>query len=517
MRKTSKRLLLASAVALLAGAGQASEITISMPGDIRSIDFGVNRDGNTDNVLHHVVEALVAYKSDLSVGPMLAESWEVSEDGRAYTFTIREGAIFHNGEPVLAEDVKWSWERLLDEDTGFLCRSWFKGGSLGIDIAAIDVVDDRHVRFTLTEPNGLFLTRMAHKVCLSGIIHPDSVGADGTLESLIATGPFTMGEHRQGQFVELERFDGYVPLDMPRDGYSGSREAFVDSVRFLVTPDSAAAKTALLAGDIDILPRLDLSSIEEVEGTDDLVVQTVATAEWEVLMMQNTDPVLSDPRIRQAVAMAIDLDALTMGVTNGMGAPNPSAVPHASSFFSPVFAKGLGYDPEAAKALLAEAGYDGQPLKLVTNATYPFDSMSAVAIQSMLQAAGIVAELEVLDWASQYASYKEGDFQMMVMGFSARTDPTLMMDVVVGSKADRGNAIVDSPEIIEIAKASGVASQTEERTALFEQAHALMIEDASVVGLFNPARAVGLSPRVEGYELWSLESPRLWGVKVSAE
>lgn len=517
MGKHIKSALFATAFALASGAANASEITVSLPGDIRSIDFGVNRDANTDTVLHHIVEALVAYRNDLSVGPMLAESWEVSEDGRSYTFTLRKGAVFHNGEPVTAREVKWSWDRLLDKNTGFLCRSWFKGGSLGIDITSIEVLDDRHVRFTLEEPNGLFLTRIAHKVCLSGIVHPDSVGEGGKLEKLIATGPFTLGEHRKGQYVRLDRFDGYVPLDTPRDGYSGSRETFVDSVRFLVTPDAAAAKTALLAGDIDVLPRLDLSTLAEVEGTEGLSVQTVATPEWEVLMMQNTDPLLSDRRLRQAIGHAIDIDALTAGATNGLGKPNPSAVPRASSYFGPAFAEGLGYDPDKAKALLAEAGYDGRPLKLVTNATYPFDNIAAIAIQSMLQQAGINVELDVLDWASQYAAYKEGKFQMMVMGFSARSDPTLMMNVVVGDKVSRGNAIVDALEIVELVNLSGVATDPETRADLFRKAHSLIVEDASVIGLFNPARAVGLNAGVEGFELWPLESPRLWGVRTSGE
>lgn len=513
MTKKLKTLAAATSLALLAAPVMAQQVRVAMPGDIRSIDFGVNRDGNTDNVLHHVVEALVAYRDDLSVGPQLAEAWEVSEDGRSYTFTLREGALFHNGQPVTAADVKWSWDRLLAEETGFLCRDWFKGGSLGIDIQSVEALDERRIRFTLAEPNGLFLTRMAHKVCLTGIVHPDSVGPDGKLGSLIATGPFTMGRHEAGQYVELNRFADYVPLAAPRDGYAGSRETFIDSVRFMVIADSAAAKTALLAGDIDILPRLDLNAIAEVEGVGGLAVQTVATPEWQVAMIQNTDPLLKDRRIRQAISHAIDIDGLTAGATNGFGRPNPSAVPAATTYFGPAFQTGLGYDPAKAKSLLAESGYDGQPIKLITNATYPFDNISAIAIQSMLQQVGINAELAVMDWASQYAAYKEGKFQMMVMGFSARTDPTLMFDVVVDSKENRANAIADDPELIETVKQSGISSDPAERTRLLEKAHGLMVQDASVIGLFNPARSVGVSDRIEGYEEWPLESPRLWGVR----
>ncbi|EKF18317.1 ABC transporter substrate-binding protein [Nitratireductor pacificus] len=513
MKKTLRYLATAAGLAMLVAPAGAQQVTLAMPGDIRSIDFGVNRDGNTDNVLHHVVEALVAYRDDLSVGPQLAESWDVSEDRRSYTFTVRKGAVFHNGQPVTAADVKWSWERLLADETGFLCQKWFKGGSLGIDIQTIEALDERRVRFTLAEPNGLFLVRMAHKVCLTGIIHPDSVGPDGKLAQLIATGPFTMGRHEAGQFVELNRFTDYVPLDAPKDGYAGSRETFLDSVRFMVIADTAAAKTALLAGDIDILPRLDPNAIAEIEAAEGLGVKTVATPEWQVALIQNTDPLLKDRRIRQAISHAIDIKGLTAGATNGLGQPNPSAIAGASAFFGPFFQEGLGYDPEKAKALLGEAGYDGRAIKLITNGTYPFDNISAIAIQSMLQQVGITTELVVMDWASQYAAYKEGKFQMMVMGFSARTDPTLMFDVVVDSKENRANAIADDPELIETVKKSGVSGDEAERALEFKKAHQLMVQDASVIGLFNPARSVGVNDRVEGYEEWPLESPRLWGVR----
>lgn len=507
---------LAALVLAFPGMASADTLNVAMAGDIRSTNFGVNRDGNTDTVLAHIVEGLVAYRDDLSVGPLLAQSWTVSEDGRVYTFTLRDGAVFHNGEPVTAADVVWSWERFLDEDTGFLCRRWYNGeGGTGIEITDIEALDDRTVAFTLAEPNGLFLARMAHMVCLTGIIHPDSVSADGEWINPIGTGPFTLGEWRSGQYVELNRFEDYVPVDAPADGYSGAREALVDSFRFTVISDPAAAKIAVLAGDIDVLPGLDLNAVPEVEATGTIEVQIVSTPGWEIMLVQNDDPLLQDVRIRQAMAHAIDITAVTEGATAGIGQPNPSAAARTGEFFNETFAQGLEYSPERARALLAEAGYDGEEITLISNTRSSFDEISAIAIQSMLQQVGMNVRLEILDWSSQFALYREGDFQLMVMSFSPRTDPTLMLDVVVDYDESRANAFVNDPVIVEMVSQSGAETDLAVRRAMLAEIHQLFIEDASVLGLFNHPQVVAVGDRVAGFEQWTLGKPRLWGVSVS--
>lgn len=513
--KRMAALVLAGSLASVCTGLQADTIRVAMPGDMRSTNYGVNRDGNTDTVLHHVVEALVAYREDLSVGPLLAREWQVSDDGLEYTFTLRDGARFHNGEPVTADEVVWSWNRFLDEDTGYLCKSWYDGsGNTGIEITDIEALDEATVRFTLAEPNGLFLARMAHLVCLTGIVHPDSVSDDGEWREPIGTGPFTIAEWRRGEYVELERFEDYAPLDEPMDGYAGSRETLVDRARFVILSDPAASKIALQSGDIDILPRLDLNAIPEIESASELEVQTVSTPEWQVMMLQNTDPVLDDVNLRRAISHAIDRAALTDGATVGLGAPNPSAAAVDGTFHDTTFGQGLEYSVEKAREFVEQSDYDGSSITLTTNTRFPFDEISAIAVQSMLQAAGIRAELEVLDWSTQFTKYREGDFQMMIMGFSARTDPTLMMDVVVDSKENRDSAIVDDPEIIELVRRSGAESDPEQRRALLHEAHRKMVDDASLIGFFNPARAVGVHQRVEGFELWPLEKTRLWGVSL---
>ncbi len=515
MRWLEALLIAAAALPCAAAKDPADTIRVAINSDIRSTQFGVNRDGNTDTVLHHVVEGLVAYGENLTVAPLLARKWDVSKDGRAYTFHLRD-ALFHNGQPVTAADVKWSWERLLKPETRFLCRNWFDGsGDTGIKIERIEAPDAKTVVFTLKEPNALFLTRMAHMVCLAGIIHRDSLDAAGNWKSPIGTGPYTIREWRKTQYVELARFDRYKPAAGRRDGYAGDRTAQVERVRFLVIGDGSAAKTALLAGDVDVLLGVDLDAVDELARRPGIKVHRNVTPAWQVLLLQNRDPVLRDKRRRQAVAHAIDRRQVAISATHSLGKPNPSAVAETLPFYGKDFGEALPFSRETAKRLLQESGYRGEAIRIQANTQHPFDIKSAIMVQGMLKQAGINAELEMLDWATQFKNYNDGRYQMMLMGFSARPDPTMMMDVFIGDKDKRRNAVVDDPKAIELLKASGAEARPEARRRHFVELHRRIVDDSSIVGLFNYVEADAVRERVKGYAPWPLGKARLWGVSLA--
>lgn len=489
-------------------------LRVAMKGDLRSTQFGVNRDGDTDTVLHHVVEGLVAYRENMTVGPLLAEKWDVSRDGRTYTFRLRE-ALFHNGQPVTAADVKWSWERILKPETRFLCRAWFDGsGDTGIKIERIEAPETRTVVFTLKDANPLFLTRMAHTVCLSGIIHKDSVDGSGNWKAPIGTGPYTIKEWRKTQYIELARFDRYKPLPGARDGYAGNRSAQVERIRFVVIGDGSAAKTALFAGDVDAVLGVDLDAVDELSHRPGVKVLKNVTPGWEALLLQNRDPALKDKRRRQAIAQAIDRRQVTVSATHSLGKPNPSAVGETLPFFGKEFGEALPHSPDAAKKLLQESGYRGEAIKIQANTQHPFDIKSAIMVQGMLKQAGINAELEILDWGTQFKNYSEGKYQMMLMGFSARPDPTMMMDVFAGDKDKRRNVVFDDPQAVALLKASGEEAKPEARRKRFADFHRRMVDDSSIVGLFNYVEADAVRERVKGYAPWALGKPRFWGVTV---
>jgi ABC-type transport system substrate-binding protein len=160
----------ASLVAAFAPAVYASTLNVQLSADIRSSQPGVNRDAITDSVMLNVVEGLVAADEGGVIKPMLASDWTVSDDGTVYTFSLRDDVVFHNGAPMTAEEVKWTWDTSLSTPE-HSCTTFFDG-SRGSAIESVEILDPLTVEFTLSEPNALFLTYMAQSQCASNGIRP---------------------------------------------------------------------------------------------------------------------------------------------------------------------------------------------------------------------------------------------------------------------------------------------------------------------------------------------------------
>ena len=503
---------LLTGLAVQAQAQSGGTLNIRVNADIRDTE-GLNRDANTDTILHHIFETLVGFRDDLTIGPVLAESWETSEDGKTYTFKLREGATFHNGDPVLSSDVKWNWDRRVAAGEEWFCNPFFDG-SQGLKVEAVETPDDRTVVFKINEPNALFLAQLANIQCNGWIASPKNAGADGKwiAGSAIGSGSFKLKEWQKGQYIMLERYADYKPLKEKTDGLSGDRTAYVDEVKFLIIPDTAAAETALFAGQIDVLPNLEPQRTEEAKGRG-IKVLSVPGLAFTPLLIQTKDPLLSNVKMRQAIAHAIDFKQIAAVRTNGTSEFNPSGVAQASAFFDEDFLKWPQYDIEAAKKLLAEAGYKGETIKIQTNTRYQGMYENSVLVQAMLAAAGINAELEVLDWAAQLDNYLAGKFQMQSFGYSARIDPSQAYGILIGDKEKVPTRQWDNDQAYELYLKSTKTTDFETRKGLFKQIHALMAQDVPILGLYYEAVTDAVGPNIEGYNVWPGEKTRAWGVK----
>ncbi|BBK39810.1 peptide ABC transporter substrate-binding protein [Allostella sp. ATCC 35155] len=515
MRRAALALSLIASPLLLPAAAVAQEpgvLRVALNADIRTNDPGVNRDGNTDAVMMHVLEGLVGLTEKGDVAPLLAEKIDVSPDGKAYTFVLRDGLVFHNGQPVTAEDVAWTWKRYLDPATKWRCQSEF-GGKGQTRIEAVEVTGPRTVVFRIDKPTALFLSMTARPDCGgSAILHKDSVDADGKWKGPIATGPFKFGEWKRGQYVELERFAGYRSLPGPRDGYVGGKKVEVERVRFLVIPDPAATKAALLAGSIDVAPDVSADDLEELKRRGDITVDMAPTMSVSGFLLQTTDPLLQDVRIRRAIAHAIDTAEITAGVTKGTGTPNASVIPVPSSYYSAKQKERAKADPALARKLLAEAGYRGQPIKILTNKRYGPMFDAAVLGQAMLQQVGVNAEIEVLEWATQLDRYLKGNYQMMSFSYSARLDAALNFEMMSGPKATQPRKVWDNPEALKLLSEAMVSADRAKRQERFDRLHGMFLADVPMLVLYNGVDISATGPRVKGYKGWAAGQPRLWGV-----
>ncbi|MDP9900704.1 ABC transporter substrate-binding protein [Variovorax ginsengisoli] len=483
-------------------------LVVAINADVRSLEPGINRDSNSDTVVHHIFEGLVGYRSDLSVGPALARSWSMSSDGRSYTFKLREGVTFHNGERLTAETVKWSWDRKMGQ-SGWLCARFFNGQA-GLKVDAVEAPDPSTVVFRLASPSGLFLTQLANVQCGVLVAHPASVGTDGNWTP-IGTGPFKLGTWKRGEALTLNRYEGYVASKEPASGYAGARLAHVDAVRFQVIPDADAAVAALKTGAIDIIPELDSIKMEELKAAVGVRVLSAPGLTWSTLLIQTEDPLLKNPDLRKAIAHGIDMEQLAAVRTNGLAKPNPSGVADSMRAFSPEFLMWPAYDPKLSAAAMKKAGYKGEPIKLQTNRRVIGMYDNAVMIQAMLSAVGLNVQLEVLDWSAQLDNYLNGRFQLSSFAFSPRFDPSLMYAAFVADKATAKWAQWGSPEARKMLEESSAAVDPAERATLFHRMHTLMREEVPIIGLYYSPTVEAVGRAVRGYQPWASGRPIAWG------
>lgn len=495
---------------------QQDTLRIRLNADIRSTDPGINRDANTDAVVLHMVEGLVAYREDASVGPLLAQSIDLSPDGKTYTFHLRDGVKFHNGAPLTADDVLFSWKRYTDPANNWRCLPEVDGRGLA-KVVNVEAKDAKTVVFTLEKPSALFLTVLARPDCgETGIYHRDSLSADGKWKDPIGTGPFRMGEWKRGQYIELLRNDAYSSLPGNRDGHTGGKAPLVAKARFPIIPDSSAAKAAFLSGSIDVIYDVENSDIPDYKQRKDVNLREQPTMGINGILFQTRDPLLKDVRIRRAITLALDVPQLVETITEGTSKPSLSIIPAPSGYYGKAQAEMPKRDLAAAKKLLAEAGYNGQPIKMLATKRYPSIFDAAVLTQAMAQEAGIKIDIEVLDWATLLDRYNKGDYQAMSFSYSSRLDPSLSFEMISGDKNAQPRKVWDNAESRKLMTSSMEISDRAQRQALFDKLEAEFRADAPMVVFYSSVETSAVRANVQNYAGWTLGQPRAWGVSLKS-
>lgn len=301
---------------------------------------------------HNIVEPLVERMGDGSFEPLLAESYEVTDDGLTYTFHIRE-ATFHDGSDLDAADVVYSLEYNRESPNGQVSVPFEA-------VESIEATDEATVVVTLSQPSQRFLVGMSRD---SGMVIPEDSG-DAMAQGPIGTGPYVFGDWRPGVDVTLDRYEDYWG-DLP----------FFDDVTWRFISDETASINALLAGDVDMIASILGEGIDRyasVDETDGFRGVTTAGSEITYLSLNATDPAFEDERIRQAIAHAIDRQPILDGAFAGLASPNcvfvnPPSEPWNSDHCP------YPYDPSRSRALLAEAGAEGMQIdfKHLTIAEFP--------------------------------------------------------------------------------------------------------------------------------------------------
>ena len=470
------RLKLSVAVlALTTGAALAAgdAITIGMVLEPPNLDPTAGAAAAIDEVVYaNVFEGLTRFGPDGAVRPALAKSWEVTGDGKVYTFFLNEGVTFHDGTAFDAEDVKFSLDRARAEDSANAQKALFAG------IEAVEVVDPLTVRVTLSAPNGNFPFNMAWGDAV--ILAPES--ADKAATAPVGTGPFVFADWVQGDRVELAE----------NPAYWGETPA-LKRATFKFISDPTAAFAAMMAGDVDAFPNFPApETLPQLQADPRFRVIVGSTEGETILAMNNRNPALSNVKVRQAIAHAIDRQEIVDGAMFGYGTPiGTHFAPHHPDY---VDLTGLSaHDPEKARALLAEAGVTDLTLRLaLPPPTYARRGGEIIAAQ--LREVGIATEIANLEWAQWLEQvFKGKDFDLTIV---SHTEP---MDIGIYARPDYYFQYGDA-DFVAIMDRLNLTTDPSQRSDLLKQAQTKIAEDYVNGYLFQLAKTGVANAKIEG--LW---------------
>lgn len=428
-----------------------------------------------DEVVYaNVFEGLTRINESGEVLPALAAAWEISEDGTVYTFSLRGGVTFHDGTSFDAEDVKFSLDRARAEDSTNAQKGLFK------DIESVEVIDPQTVRVTLSGPNGNFPFNMGWGDAV--IVAPES--ADNNKENPIGTGPFRFSNWAKGSQVVIERYPDYW----------GEAPA-LSSATFRFIPDAAAATNALLAGDVDAFANIPApEAIAQFQADPRFEVVIGSTEGETILSINNRREPFNDLKVRQAIAHALDRQAVIDGAMFGQGTPiGTHFAPHHPAYRSDLIDT-YSLDIEKAKALLAEAGHaDG--IKATLHLPPPtYARRGGEIIASQLREIGIDLEIIPVEWKQWLEGPFKGDFDLTIV---SHTEP---MDIGIYGNPDYYFGY-DSQAFRDVMDELNRTTDSQARYALLGDAQEMITKDAVNGFIFELAKSGVWNAKIEG--LWA--------------
>nr|WP_106781126.1 ABC transporter substrate-binding protein [Lysinibacillus timonensis] len=466
-------------------------------GDSVSLDPAIVTDGESFKVTENIYETLLNFgDQDTTVNPGLAKDWEVSEDGLTYTFFLEEGVKFHDGTDFNAEAVVKNVERWKGgaAEQFYYFHSMFKANGEDI-INEVIAEDDYTVVFKLSRPQAPFLKNIA--MSPFGIASPTAFESAGESfgDNPVGTGPFKFVEWKRNDSITIEKNPDYWKEGLPK----------LDTIIFRAIPDNSGRLNALLAGEIDLADGINPSDAAIIEADANLQLIERPSMNVGYLGLTTTRPPFDNKLVRQAVNYAIDKQAIVDAFFEGRAEVAVNPMPPSISGYNDEIT-GYEYNPEKAKELLAEAGYDGSEIELwampVPRPYMPDGQKVAEAIQKNLADVGIPAKIQSVDWATYLDKANRGEFDAFLLGWTGDNGDadnflyTLLDKDNIGSN---NYTYYSNDELHEILVAAQSEIDEEVRNDLYKQAQEIINDDAPWVPLAHSIPLLAGKKGVTGY------------------
>ncbi len=457
-------------------------LRVGLLGDFTTMDPHMSTSTEDRDLYYQLYSPLLALDGNLKITPELAESWE-QPDAVTYVFRLRKGVKFHDGTDLTAEAVKWNFDRILNPATGSIRRSEVAS------IKAVDVLDPLRVKVTLKEPDATFLAALSDRAGM--IVSPAAVEKHGKdfARHAVGTGPFQFVEWVKDDHLTIRRFPGYWKAGLP----------YLDEIVYKGIPDNTVKLTALRTGSLDLIDDLPPKDIAATKANPKLRVVETPGLGYRRIELNHTRPPFNNKALRQAVAWAINREAIHRAVFFGAGAPAQGPIAPNSWAYEALPGFGSASDLAKAKEKLAESGEPNGfrfTLMVVNNSVA---QKQAEIIQENLKRAGITMEIALLEVGAFDEKRKALQFDAAEGRWSGRVDPdgNMFLHMVTGAGNNWGK--YSNSRMDEILRAARTAGSQAERKRLYGEAMRLIIDDVPIIFLHHDAWSKGWDARVQGY------------------
>ena len=492
--------------------------------DPPTLDPHITTDATSARIIVEVFGGLVTIDPNLDIVPDLAESWDISGDGRVYTFHLRPDAVFHDGSPVTAQDVQWSLERATNPLTESPVADQYLGDIVGVDeklagdalsISGVNVIDERTIEIAIDEAKSYFLAKLTYPTGF--VLDQENVDANprNWFRKPNGTGPFRLTEYQVGETLKLSRNENYH-LGAPR----------LEEVEFIL---SGGTQLLMYENDEIHIAGVSLADLDRFSDPNNELYPDLRTApasfSVNYIGLNVNEPPLDDVKVRQALNLAIDKQEIASIVLGDLVEPADGILPPNFPGYDESVS-GYEFDPVRAKQLLEESKYGGDlanipPITITTPGSFGANVSldMEVVLQMWERHLGITAEFQQTEFATFLKDLHKGRFQMFDIGWIADyPDPENFLDILFHSESSNNHTHYSNPEVDALLMKARVETDETARYALYNEAEQKILDDAPWVPLwFDGESKLLVKPNVHDYLLPPLIIPKLRYVYITEE
>jgi len=476
--------------------GKESTLVVAQQTDAKSLDPQKSNDVYSHNLNLNIYDRLFDWTPKMELEKNLADTYE-QLDPLTLQVKIKEGVKFHNGEELTSEDVKFSIERGRDAPA---VMTYFA------DIDRVDIVDKYTVKIVTKRPYGPLFNALAHTG--GSIMNKKYVEAqkDEAFLKPIGTGAFKFDSWRSGDRIILKA---------NKDYFRGA--PLTETIVYRVIPESVNRAIALETKEVDMVLVIDPVDVETVKDNEDIILYEMPATSMTYMGFNCDKKPFSDPKVREAIALGVNLPDIVETAFLKAAVPANSVVPAGVVGYNKNL-KAPVRDVEKAKALLAEAGYkDGLKLKLWLNENKSRED-SAVIMQAQLKEIGVDINIEKLEWGAYLDKLGRGEHDLFLLGWSTSPDPDSAMYALFHSK-NKGNAgnrsFYGNAKVDELLDKGRETTDPAARLVFYEEAQEIITKEVGVLALVNPYNIVGAQKYIEGFEMNPQSTYMMRKVKVN--